>query len=70
MCYVPSTGKSSNSSSSSRIWAGAFVAGAAVLDVFAGSGELDFVGCSFAVGAWDILPVMEEGCLDVWRECR
>lgn len=27
-------------------------------DVFAGSGSLDWVGCSFAVGACDILAVM------------
>lgn len=55
---VPSTGKSSNSSSSSRFDAFSFdVEGTAVCEVLESSGSLDSVGWSFAVGACDILTV-------------
>lgn len=54
---VPSTGKSSNSSSSSSC--GADVLGAAVWEVLAGSGSLEWVGWSLAVGAVDMMAV---GC--------
>ena len=56
---IPSTGKSSNSSSSSSC--GADVAGAvAVWEVLAGSASLDWVGCSLAVGAVDMM--IAAGC--------